>query len=75
MRIIGGENVIYPRKFMGISDLVELTGLSKDYFKSIAKSKEAPIVRTTGGGKIYFKTDELDAYMQKVTEARNNQRR
>ena len=64
------ETSRYPKMYMGIRELSEFTGLSKDYFKSIAKSKEAPIVRTNGGGKIFFKTEELDAYMQKITEAR-----
>jgi predicted DNA-binding transcriptional regulator AlpA len=64
----------YPGKFMGIADLSNLTGLSKDYFKQIAKAKDAPIVKTKGGGKIYFKTEELDAYMQKVTDARRKRR-
>lgn len=60
----------YPKPFMSITELVKVTGISRDYFKNIALAKDAPVIRTPNGGKFYFKTNELDDYMKKVTEAR-----
>lgn len=58
----------YSKPFMSITDLVKETGLSRDYFKRLSRIKDAPIVRTLGGGKIYFKTSELDKFMDEVSE-------
>jgi hypothetical protein len=60
----------FPRMYMGITDLAGLTGLSKDYLKTISRAKDAPIVRTCKGGKIYFKTDEFDAFIKNMQQKR-----
>ena len=57
----------YPKQFMSITELTE-TGLSRDYLKQLSRASGAPIVRTLGGGKIYFKASELDKFMDEVSE-------
>jgi hypothetical protein len=57
----------YAKQYMSITELTE-TGLSRDYLKQLSRVKEAPIIRTMGGGKIYFKTSELDAFMTEVSK-------
>jgi len=62
--------VEYPKKYMSITELVEFTGLSRDFFKQLSRAKGAPITRTVGRGKIYFRTNELDAFIKKIQERR-----
>lgn len=57
----------YPKQFMSITELTE-TGLSRDYLKQLSRAEGAPIIRTLGGGKIYFKTSELDDFMRDVSK-------
>lgn len=67
----------YPKHFMSITELTE-TGLSRDYLKQLSRAEGAPIIRTLGGGKIYFKTAELDEFMKEIsnrTAKRKLQRR
>jgi excisionase family DNA binding protein len=72
----GGDKMpnTYPKQYMTITELVEQTGLTRDYFKTIARAKGVPIVKTSKGGKIYFKTTELDAFMVEIN-ARSQRRR
>lgn len=57
----------YPKKFMSITELTKI-GLSRDYLKQLSRAEGAPVIRTLGGGKIYFKTDELDKFMDEVSK-------
>lgn len=57
----------YPKKFMSITELTKI-GLSRDYLKQLSRADGAPIIRTTGGGKILFRTAELDDFMDEVSE-------
>lgn len=56
----------YEKPFMTISELTS-TGLSRDYLKQLSRANGAPVIRTLGGGKIYFKTSELDRFMEEVS--------
>lgn len=56
----------YPKSFMSITELTEL-GLPRSYLKQLSRVKNAPIQKTPKGGKIFFKTEELDAFMSKIT--------
>jgi len=58
----------YSKPFMSITDLVQETGLSRDYFKRLSRIENAPIVRTLGGGKIFFDTSKLDDFMEEVSK-------
>lgn len=60
----------YPKPFMSITELSTL-GLSKSYLKQLSRAKNAPITKTPGGGKIYFRTDELDGFMDKISTLAN----
>lgn len=57
----------YSKPFMSITDLVKETGLSRDYFKRLSRIKDAPTVRTLGGGKIFFDTSRLDDFMEEAS--------
>lgn len=57
----------YPKQFMSITDLTKM-GLSRDYLKQLARAEGAPIIKTVGGGKIYFRTADLDAFMDKISK-------
>ncbi|MBE5966981.1 MAG: hypothetical protein E7255_08450 [Lachnospiraceae bacterium] len=57
----------YPKQFMSITELTE-TGLSRDFLKQLSRAEGAPIVRTLGGGKIYFKTSELNDFMEEISK-------
>jgi len=52
---------------MSITDLTKM-GLSRDYLKQLARAEGAPIIKTVGGGKIYFRTADLDAFMDKISK-------
>lgn len=56
----------YPKEFMSITELTQL-GLSRDYLKQLARADGAPIIRTMGGGKILFRTAELDTFMDQIS--------
>lgn len=58
----------YSKPFMSITDLVQETGLSRDYFKRLSRIKDAPIIRTPGGGKIFFDTSRLDDLMKDISK-------
>lgn len=58
----------YSKLYMSITELVEDTGLSRDYLKQLARVKDAPIIWTLGGGKVYFATAELDNFMEVVSK-------
>jgi hypothetical protein len=60
-------DITYAKPFMSITELT-LTGLSRDYLKQLARADGAPIIKTMGGGKIYFRTSELDNFMTEITE-------
>jgi len=55
---------------MSITELTS-TGLSRDYLKNLSRANGAPIIRTMGGGKIYFITAELNDFIIKVTKGEN----
>jgi hypothetical protein len=57
----------YPKEFMSISELNKM-GLAKDFLKQLSRAKGAPVVKTMGGGKIYFRTSELDSFMDGITK-------
>lgn len=61
----------FPKPFMSITELTKL-GLPREFLKILARIKDAPIIMTMGGGKVLFKTYELEAYLKKIEEARNN---
>ncbi len=58
----------YDKPFMSITELVSTTGLSRDYLKQLSRATDAPIIKTMGGGKIYFRTWELDKFMAEVSK-------
>lgn len=60
----------YAKPFMSIAELTE-TGLAKDYLKKLSRAQGAPVIRTMGGGKIYFRTALLDDFMDKMQGRRN----
>jgi hypothetical protein len=64
----------YPKPYMSITELVKYSGLSRAFLKNISISTEAPIIKTAGGGKILFVTEELDPYIKKVYKARSTSR-
>lgn len=57
----------YAKPFMTITELT-LLGLPKDYLKQLSRADGAPIVKTLGGGKILFRTAELDDFMTEITK-------
>lgn len=57
----------YEKPFMTITELTS-TGLSRDYLKQLSRADGAPIIRTLGGGKIYFKTAELNGFMDMISQ-------
>lgn len=57
----------YEKPFMSITELVGL-GLSKSYLNDLAKANGAPVVWTSGKGKIIFITSELDEFMKEVSK-------
>lgn len=65
----------YSKPYMSITELVKETGLARGYLKQLARVEDAPIVFTLGGGKIYFKTAELDNFMGLVSERIERDRR
>lgn len=58
----------YPKPYMSITELIETTGLSRDYLKRIARIDKAPIIKTNGGGKVYFRTSELEEFFIEVSK-------
>lgn len=67
----------YQKPYMTISELTQY-GLSRDYLVQLAHARGAPIMRTMGGrkrgGRIYFKTSELDEFIAEVTKRVNSLR-
>ncbi len=55
----------YPKDLMSITELVEL-GYSRDLLMNYSKARNAPVVWTMGGGKVYFKTSELEDFIVEV---------
>lgn len=55
----------YPKDLMSITELVDM-GYSRDMLMNYSKARNAPVVWTMGGGKVYFKTAELDAFIEEV---------
>lgn len=64
----------YSKPFLSITDLVQETGLSRDYIKKLSRAEGAPIIFTPGGGKIYFRTAELDRFMEKISDKERRKR-
>lgn len=64
----------YIKPYMSITELTA-TGLSRDYLKQLSRADGAPVIRTMGGGKIYFKTAELDGFMTEVSKRASKRRR
>lgn len=60
--------MVYPKPYMSITELINVTGLSRDYLKRVSGIHDAPVIRTNGGGKIFFRTDELDRYLIEVSK-------
>lgn len=63
----------FEKPFMTITELTS-TGLSRDYLKQLSRAEGAPIIRTMGGGKVYFKTAELDEFMQTIATRMANKK-
>lgn len=57
--------ITYEKPFMSITELTSM-GLSRDFLKRLSRIEGAPIIKTLGGGKILFKTAELDNFIGKV---------
>ncbi len=57
----------YPKELMSISELVQL-GYTRDMLMNYSRARGAPVVWTMGGGKVYFKTSELDAFVVEVNK-------
>ena len=55
----------YPKELMSITELIEL-GYSRDLLMNYSKARNAPVVWTMGGGKVYFKTSELEDFIVEV---------
>ena len=55
----------YPKELMSITELVEL-GYSRDLLMNYSKARNAPVVWTMGGGKVYFRTSELEDFIVEV---------
>ena len=66
-------SITYPKPYMSISEIVSF-GLSRDYLKQLSRADGAPIIKTMGGGKIYFKTAELDSFMTEVSKRAGNRK-
>lgn len=56
----------YPKQIMSISELVEM-GYSREELKRYTRIKGVPAYKTIGGGKWYFKTTLLDAWIDKIS--------
>jgi hypothetical protein len=59
----------FPKPLMSIAQLSEL-GFSKSMLKEYARAKDSPIIKTAGGGKIFFITDKLIEYIEKKQKDR-----
>lgn len=57
----------YPKRLMSIKELSSL-GYAEATLRKYARAKGSPIVLTAGGGKIYFDTDRLDAFIEKYNQ-------
>lgn len=57
----------YPKELMSISELIKL-GYTRDMLMNYSRARGAPVVWTMGGGKVYFKTSELDAFIIEMNE-------
>lgn len=57
----------YPKELMSVSELVQM-GYTRDMLMNYSRARGAPVVWTMGGGKVYFKTSELDAFVAEVNE-------
>jgi len=62
---------VYEKPFMSITELTKI-GLPREFLKILSRVPDAPIIKTLGGGKILFKTDELDKYLKKISERSKN---
>ena len=61
----------FPKPFMSITELTKL-GLPRELLKNISRVSDAPIIKTMGGGKILYKTYELESFLKEIGERRNN---
>ncbi len=59
----------YPKPFMSISDLTEM-GLPREYLRRLSRVADAPIIRTSGRGKILFITADLNNFMKKYLKGK-----
>lgn len=57
----------YPKKLMSITELRKL-GFPKETLYKIAHINNAPVIRTAGGGKIFFVTENLDDFIKFAKE-------
>lgn len=50
--------------YKSITELVEITGLSRDHLKKLSRIDGAPVVKTIGGGKILFEMDKFHEFLR-----------
>ena len=55
----------YPKPLMSITELVNM-GYSRWDLKCYANAKGAPVMRTVGGGKVFFQTDKLEEFIHQI---------
>lgn len=60
-------DINFPKELMSITELVKL-GFSRETLKNYSRVKDAPIIRTAGGGKILFITSRLNVFIQKYNK-------
>jgi hypothetical protein len=58
----------FDKPYMGITELSDVTGLPKNYLKRIAGAQGAPTIKTPGGGKYFFKTDEFEKWVEEMNK-------
>lgn len=63
-----GEKMNYPKKYMSITEVSEFSGLSRQMLKQYSRVADAPITKTPKGGKIYWNTEKLDGFLEKMKE-------
>ncbi|WP_207647316.1 hypothetical protein [Parasporobacterium paucivorans] len=51
----------YPKPLMSIRELTDM-GFPRNTLQEWARVKDAPVIYSAGGGKVFFKTAQLDEF-------------
>lgn len=56
------------KRYMSITELIHITGLSRDHLKRLSRIKNAPTIRTLGRGKILFDMEQFDKFLKETSK-------